>query len=428
MPELFFPYGKDKLSYQMQEESLAGVITGSMHDYKAVKSQSELVREAMANPIGTERLSDMAKGKDKVVIIASDHTRPVPSKVIIPLMLDEIRKGNPKADITILIATGCHRETTRQELVNKFGEEIVEKEKIYVHDCDDEDNLIDIGVLPSGGQCIINKFATEADLLVAEGFIEPHFFAGFSGGRKSVLPGIAGRDTVLSNHCSEFIAHEKARTGVIEGNPIHKDMVWAARKANLAYIVNVVINSDKDIIYAVSGDLEEAHEKGCEFLKSLCQVKPVLADIVISTNGGYPLDQNIYQAVKGMTAAEASVKEGGIIIMIAKSNDGVGGDAFYHQMADEADMEKTLAEFMKRKRYETAPDQWQTQIFIRVLKKAHVIYISDAPDQIVKNLHMTPAHSIEESLSIAKKLLNNEKAKVTAIPDGVSVIVSEEEL
>ena len=114
--------------------------------------------------------------------------------------------------------------------------------------------------------------------------------------------------------------------------------------------------------------------------------------------------------------------------MIAKSNDGVGGDAFYHQMADEADMEKTLAEFMKRKRYETAPDQWQTQIFIRVLKKAHVIYISDAPDQIVKNLHMTPAHSIEESLSIAKKLLNNEKAKVTAIPDGVSVIVSEEEL
>lgn len=427
MPELFFPYGKGKVSCRIQEECLAGVLTTSLHYYKAAKSQVELVKEAMSNPIGAERLSDMAAGKNKIVIIASDHTRPVPSKIIMPLMLKEIRKGNPKADITILIATGCHRETTKQELIHKFGEEIVQNEKIWVHDCDDQDHLVDIGVLPSGGRCVVNKIAVEADLLVAEGFIEPHFFAGFSGGRKSVLPGIAGRETVLSNHCSEFIAHEKARTGILDGNPIHRDMVWAARKANLAYIVNVIINSEKEIIYAVSGDLEAAHQNGCEFLKTLCQVKPVPADIVISTNGGYPLDQNIYQAVKGMSAAEASVKEGGIIIMIAKSNDGVGGDAFYHQMADEADIEKTLAEFMRRKRHETVPDQWQTQVLIRVLKKSRVIYVSEAPDYILKDLHMIPAHSIEEALDTARKLLNNENAKITAIPDGVSVIVAEEE-
>ena len=178
-----------------------------------------------------------------------------------PAMLDEIRKGNPDADITILIPTGCHRGTTKDELINKFGAEIVKNEKIYIHDCDDRDMLVNIGTLPSGGECEINKIAYEADLLLAEGFIEPHFFAGFSGGRKSVLPGIAGRTTVLANHCSEFIAHPKVRTGILDGNPIHKDMLWAANKAKLKYIVNVVLNGDKDIIYAVAGDTEKAHKK-----------------------------------------------------------------------------------------------------------------------------------------------------------------------
>lgn len=159
-------------------------------------------------------------GKKDVVIIASDHTRPVPSKIIMPLMLEEIRKGNPDADITILIATGCHRETAKEELVQKFGKDIVDNEKILVHDCDDTTNLVSLGRLPSGGELIINKIAVEADLLCSEGFIEPHFFAGFSGGRKSVLPGIASRKTVLANHRSAFIADDHARTGILEGNPI----------------------------------------------------------------------------------------------------------------------------------------------------------------------------------------------------------------
>ena len=424
MTEVFFPYGKRKLSYAFQDSELAGVLTSSIEEYVPAFSGVELVRSAMKAPVGTPVLRELAKGKQKVVIIASDHTRPVPSKIIIPLMLEEIRAGNPQAEITILIATGCHRETTREELVNKFGEDIVAKERIYIHDCDRREDLVNIGILPSGGECEINALAYHADLLVAEGFIEPHFFAGFSGGRKSVLPGIAGRATVLANHCSEFIAHENARTGVLENNPIHQDMLWAAKTAKLAYIVNVVLNAEKEVIYAVAGHPEQAHEQGTRFLSSLCGAQAAEADVVISTNGGYPLDQNVYQAVKGMTAAEATVKKDGVIIMLAASNDGIGGNHFYHQLADEENIDKTMDIFLKRGRNETVPDQWQTQILLRVLKQARVIYISQMPDALVEKMHMIPAHSIPEALSKARNILGKDHIKITAIPDGVSVMVT----
>ena len=422
--ELHFPYGKETLSIDIDDKNLKGVLVSSLHDYKSQKSPKDLVEEALMNPIGSERLSKLSEGKKKVVLICSDHTRPVPSKVIVPPMLREIRKGNPDAEVTIVISTGCHRATTREELVAKFGEEIVEKENIVIHKAD-ESPVTFLGILPSGGELLINSIVAEADLVCSEGFIEPHFFAGFSGSRKSILPGVASRTTVLANHCSEFIASPYSRTGILEGNPIHRDMVWAARKAKLAFICNVVINSEKEPIYAVAGDVEKAHEEGCRFLSSLCRVKAATADIVISTNGGYPLEQNIYQAVKGMTAAEATVREGGVIIMLAASNDGLGGDDFYHQMADEKDIHKTMALFLSRGRNETVPDQWQTQIFLRILMKATVVYVSSAPDGIVEDLHMVPAHSLEEALEKARKIVGKADATITAIPDGVSVIVEE---
>ncbi len=420
--EILFPYGKEKLAHTFGEE-LSGVLTSSIEEYVPEADETELVKRALETPVGSQKLSELARGKKNIVIIASDHTRPVPSKIIMPLLLSEIRIGNPDADITILIATGCHRGTTKEELVSKFGEEIVENENIYIHDCDEKEKLLNIGTLPSGGECEISSIAMEADLLVAEGFIEPHFFAGFSGGRKSVLPGVAGRSTVLANHCSEFINHDNARTGVLENNPIHEDMLWAAKKANLKFIVNVVLNSEKEVIYAVAGDIEKAHRKGTDFLSAQCGATAILSDIVISTNGGYPLDQNVYQAVKGMTAAEATVKKGGVIIMLAASNDGIGGDHFYHQLADEEDIEKTMATFLARGRGETVPDQWQTQIMIRVLMHARVIYVSKMEDAVVEKMHMIPAASIGEAIAKAKELLGKKDATITAIPDGVSVVV-----
>ncbi|HHY52675.1 MAG TPA: nickel-dependent lactate racemase, partial [Clostridiales bacterium] len=332
------------------------------------------------------------------------------------------RKGNPNADITILIATGCHRDTSEDELINKFGPEIVKNEKIVVHNCDTSP-MVYCGKLPSGGDLILNKLAIDADLLVAEGFIEPHFFAGFSGGRKSVLPGIASRKTVIYNHNAEFIAHPKARTGIVDGNPIHIDMLYAARVARLAFICNVVINANKEVIYAVAGDCDLAHIQGRQFLMSKCQVDSVPADIAVTTNGGYPLDQNIYQAVKGMTAAEATVKEGGVIIMMAKSNDGHGGAEFHKTFKEEKDLNRMMDTFLKTPKDETRVDQWQSQIFARVLKHARVVYVSDAPDEMVRDLHMTPAHSLDEAMKIAEDMLGNPNASIVAIPDGVAVMV-----
>ena len=423
MKTVSFPYGKEQLTYDFENENFNGVLVSKLHEYKAEASGIDLVRKAMANPIGSKKLSELARGKKNIVIIASDHTRPVPSKCIIPPMLEEIRGANPDADITLLIATGCHRGTKKEELIEKFGEDIVKNEKIVVHDCTDSDQLVKIGILPSGGELWINKVAYEADLLISEGFIEPHLFAGFSGGRKSVLPGIAARQSVLANHCSEFIAHPLARTGILRGNPIHEDMLWAAKQAKLTYIVNVVINEKKEAIYAVAGEVEAAHLAGCDFVSGLCRAKPIESDVAISTNGGYPLDQNIYQAVKGMTAAEATVKKGGVVIMLAKSNDGHGGESFYRLFTDEPDIDKAMQLCLERGRNETIPDQWQAQILLRILQKASVIYVSDADDALIRDLHMIPAHSIDEAISIAKDILKNTKPSIIAIPDGIAVTV-----
>ena len=213
------PYGKGFQETEISNERINGVLEASIEEYQPEDDQLTIVKKARKNPINSKKLKELAVGKDKVVILISDHTRPVPSKYILPLMLKEIREGNPDADITLLVATGCHRGTTKEELIGKIGENIYKNEKIYIHDCDDESMLVTLDEkLPSGGNIIVNKLAAEADLLVAEGFIEPHFFAGYSGGRKSVFPGCCSRKAVMYNHNAEFIDSEYARTGNLENN------------------------------------------------------------------------------------------------------------------------------------------------------------------------------------------------------------------
>ena len=423
MKTILVPYGKEFVPVEIEDGHLAAVLRSGVADYHPPKVAADLVRDSLEHPIASPRLCELAAGKRRVTVIASDHTRPVPSRVMMPQMLAEIRAGNPDAEITILVATGLHRGTTRDELVAKFGEEIVAHEKIVVHDCDDAANLVSLGTLPSGGNLIVNRLAVETDLLVSEGFIEPHFFAGFSGGRKSILPGIASRKTVIYNHNAGFIASSKARTGVLDGNPIHADMLFAARAAKLAFVLNVVIDAAHEPIFSVAGDFEAAHRTGCEFLVSKCQVDAVPADIAISSNGGYPLDQNIYQSVKGMTAAEATVKRGGVIVMFARAADGHGGESLYRTFREEPDLERMTRTFLSRRPEETAVDQWEAQILARVLLKAQVIFVSSCDDQLVRDMHMIPAHSAAEAMELAKKLVGKPDYTVTVVPDGVSVIV-----
>lgn len=420
------PFGKEKIKFELPEEQVAGVLVSHAHEYKAPKSEAELVADALANPIGSPKLSELAKGKKNCVIISSDHTRPVPSHIIMPQLLAELRKGNPDIDITILIATGMHRATTKEELIAKYGKEIAEHEKFVIHVSRNDEDMVSVGTLPSGGDCRINKVAANADLLISEGFIEPHFFAGMSGGRKSVLPGIASKVTVLANHCSEFINSPNARTGILQGNPIHEDMLYAAKAAKLAFICNVVIDADKKVIAAFAGDREKAHYAGVDFEMKLAGVKPVPADIVITTNGGYPLDQNIYQSVKGMTAAEATCKEGGVIIDVSSCSDGHGGEDFYNNLKNAESIEKAMDEILARGRNETVFDQWEAQILMRMLLKFTIIMVTEAPQQMVEDMHMKYAASIDDALAMAKDVLAKKgitDPKITVIPDGVSVIV-----
>lgn len=420
--EISIPYGRTRLTAEIADDRLQAVLCSHLESYVPPMGETELVEAALASPIGSEPLEKLAVGRENIVLIASDHTRPVPSRVLVPPMLAAIRRGNPDAKITILIATGCHRGTTKAELIEKFGPEIAEREKIVIHDCADEDAMVTIGTLPSGGVLRINRLAAEADLLVSEGFIEPHFFAGFSGGRKSVLPGIAARETVYWNHNAEFIASPFARTGILEGNPIHRDMIYAARTAKLAFICNVVINAKHQVVGAFAGDCEQAHLAGTVFLKELCQCPKAPADMVITSNNGYPLDQNIYQAVKGMTAGEATCKDGGVIIMVAACNDGHGGESFMKTMTQNLSPSEILAQIQFTAKKHTVPDQWESQILARILSMFHVVLISQTDPELVRAMKMHPARDLPHALEIAEELLGR-PGSVTVIPEGISTII-----
>lgn len=415
------PYGKTGISLELPVGTYS-ILQSRIEELRSDKSGIEIVREAMRNPWGGKTLKELAEGKKNATIILSDHTRPVPSKDIIPLMLQEMRHGNPNIEITLLVATGSHRGTTVEELTEKLGEDIVRSEQIVIHDCLSEDN-VEVGVLPSGAKFMVNRVAVETELLVSEGFIEPHFFAGFSGGRKSVFPGVCARKTVLGNHCSAFIDHPCSRTGILDGNPIHQDMVYAARKINLSYIVNVVIDKEKKTVAAFAGDMETAHEKGCEFLSKYCTVQAKPADIVITTNGGAPMDQNVYQSVKGLTAAEASAKEDAILIMCAALADGTGGDDFYRALKECESPAALYREIQKIPQDETKQDQWEYQILARILIKHQVIFVTEKENQkIIEDMKMIYAPNIETALKLAQSI-KGEKASLTIIPDGVSVVV-----
>ena len=421
--KLSLPYDKKTIDIQIADENFAGLLESKVEQYKANASQEALIESSLDHPIGSPRLEELAKGKKNIVIISSDHTRPVPSKIITPIMLRRIRQAQPDANIKILVATGFHRPSTQQELVDKYGQEIVDREQIVMHVSTDDAGQVKIGTLPSGGECIVSRVAAEADLLLSQGFIEPHLFAGFSGGRKSVLPGISSYKTIMANHCSEFINSPRARPGILDGNPIHADMLYAAKTVNLRFIVNVILNSKKEVIASFAGDLEKAHLKGCEFLTSLAKAKKVESDITISTNGGYPLDQNIYQAVKGMVSAEATNKEGGVIIMVAGLADGTGGAGFYKNLAQAKTPQDFLDQAAKTDRSHTIADQWESQVLARILSKHQVIVVSDlVKPELVTNMHMQLATSFNEALQRAYQIQGKD-AKVAVIPNGLSVIV-----
>lgn len=397
------------------------MLKASTDRLKAQATGSELVRAAMEKPIGSPRLSQLAQGKADCVIIVSDHTRPVPSRDILPNMISELLQGNPDIKISLLVATGFHRPTSPRELEEKLGRDIMERFPVIVHDCQDDSSNVQIGTLPSGAPLVIDALAANTELLIAEGFIEPHFFAGFSGGRKSVLPGICDKVTVLGNHCSRFIDSPYSRTGILDNNPIHQDMLAAAKMAKLAYIVNVIIDEEKNTLAAFAGDSELAHRAGCDFLTDYCTLPASHSDIVVTSNGGAPLDQNIYQCVKSMTAAEACCADDGVIIVCAFCADGHGGQGFYSALADCESPAQLYARQLATAQEETLPDQWESQILARILIKHPVIFVT-RPEMrgMIESMKMHYSPDLPSAISLAKSW---GKTTLSFIPNGVSVII-----
>lgn len=425
MQTIQIPYYTSTLDLHVEEKNLLQVVTAKMHEYDPGKSEVELIREALEHPIGTPRLRELAKGKNKVVLVTSDHTRAVPSKLTLPSLLEEIRSGNPDADITILIATGLHRPTTEEEQRRMFGDAIVDHEKIAINNAFDPTQFTHVCTLPSGADFNVNKLATECDLLITEGFIEPHFFAGFSGGRKSILPGICSQETVNENHSYKAISSPYANTGVLEHNPVHEDMVCAARAVNVQFIFNVALNGEKKVIAAWAGDLEQAHAAGVAFIRKWSQCPGITGDIVVTSNGGYPLDQNLYQSPKAVATAEACAGEDGVIIMCCSCADGMGGTHFAKliKMGTVDEIDSYLSKIPPK---ETIPEQWCPQIYARILKKHPVILVTTYLDhEEVRKANMIPASSPDEALEIAYQMKGRD-AKVVVIPDGVSVLAVKE--
>lgn len=419
------PYYTSTLALHVEEENLKAVLTAKMHGFHAEKSQEQLVLDALEHPVDSPRLRTLAEGKRKIVIVTSDHTRAVPSKITLPLLLKEIRSGNPDADITILIATGLHRPTTEEEQRRMFGDAIVDHEKIAINNAFAPEQFVELCTLPSGAVFQVNRLAAECDLLVTEGFVEPHFFAGFSGGRKSILPGICSERTVNENHSYKAVSHPRSNSGMLKDNPIHADMLCAAKAVNVQFIFNVALDGEKKIVAAWAGDLEKAHEAGVAFIRQWSQCPVVTGDIVVTSNGGYPLDQNLYQSPKAMATAEACAGEDGVIIMCCSCCDGMGGAHFGQliQRGTPDEIDRYLSSIPPEK---TIPEQWCTQVCVRVLRKHPVILVTTflSHDE-VRKANMIPASTPDEALEIAYRL-KGKQASVVVIPDGVSVLTVKE--
>ena len=362
----------------------------------------------------------MAAGAGDVLAITSDNTRPVPSWITLPALIDQVRSSAPACSISILVGTGLHEwSPTGSELKEKMGVAVDRVDTIRIHNSKDGRSLVSKGRLSSGNELWVNSLLQEADLIVADGFIEGHFFAGFTGGPKSVLPGVSGAETIMRNHSPKNIDHLKARCGVVEDNPIHEEMREASGRAGLKFVLNVVLDRSKSIVSAFAGDPIAAHRDGSKFSLECCRVRPVLSDIVITSNGGYPLDRNLYQLVKGVSNGALTAKEGGVIVACGECRDGVGHEGFRRMLASSS----SPAEFLRRLRqgeiWEEA--QWEAQILAKVLERFKVVIVSNGVDRkTVESMHMMHAGSLKEGLEEAINI--KPEGSITLLPDGPSAI------
>jgi nickel-dependent lactate racemase len=383
----------------------------------------DALREALRNPIGTAPLATLVKPGDRVVVVHTDITRATPNDRILPVLLDELETaGIVREDIILLNGLGTHRPQTEAELRAMLGDRIFENYRCLQHDCNDDANLVSMGETSNGHPVRINRFYLEADVRILTGFIEPHFFAGFSGGPKAVLPSLAGAESVFTNHGLEMIAHPKATWGVIEGNPIWEEMCEVALRTKPAFLLNVSLNVNREITGIFAGELLPAFMQGSSFVRenSMCAVdKPY--DIVITTNSGYPLDQNLYQSVKGMSAANQIVRQGGSILIAAACEDGLPNHGRYAALLAEAGSPQGVVDMISKPGF-CAQDQWQVQIQAQIQRRVDVYVYSDGlTDEQIERALFIPCRNIEQTVSQLQEKYGSQ-ARICVIPEGPQTI------
>jgi nickel-dependent lactate racemase len=388
-----------------------------------IRDEAGAVRDALRQPIASPPLASLVRPGNRVTIVHTDITRATPNDRILPILLDELlAAGVDAAHITLLNGLGTHRRQTEAELRMMLGQEIVDRYRCLQHDCNNDSDLVSLGQTSLGNPVRINRHYMDSDVRILTGFIEPHFFAGFSGGPKAILPSLAGRESVFSNHSLEMIAHPKAAWGITEGNPIWEEMREVALQTKPSFLLNVTLNPLNEITAVFAGDMLAAHAQGCEFVRQNAMIAvdgPY--DIVITTNSGYPLDQNLYQSVKGMSAASQIVRKGGAIIIAAACEDGLPDHGCYAQLLVEAGSPGGIMNLISQPGY-NVQDQWQVQIQAQIQTQADVYVYSDGlSDEQIRDALFIPCRQVETTLEDLQASLDY-PARICALPEGPQLI------
>lgn len=413
-------YGRDGLEVELPDERVEAVL--GLHPVVPAPDPDAAVRSALASPVGTPPLAELAQGRRSACILISDITRPVPNRLILPPILETLETaGIPREGIEILVATGTHRASTPAELDEMVGPRIAADYRIRSHDAHDLTWHRQIGVTERGVPAWVDRGFLDADLKISIALIEPHFMAGFSGGRKSVCPGICAMETVKIWHGPRFIGHELADAGSVHGNPVHEDSLAIARMSGLDMICDVTIDSQRRIVGVFAGEVEAAWLRGVESVRRVVEANGFRrSDVVLTTTAGYPLDLTFYQAVKGMVGAIPAVKPGGTILVVAKCDEGIGGEIFTRTLLETEDLEAFVASTYEPGVF--VPDQWEVHELLKAVRHANVmIYSEGIPEEDLARCFVEPVASVESGVAAALER-HGPNSRLVVIPKGPYVV------
>ncbi|MFJ5623073.1 nickel-dependent lactate racemase [Peribacillus loiseleuriae] len=414
-------YGKDELLLDLPDD----VFLVEPNNLLGIGEEKEAVTHALRNPIGARSLKETVKATDTVAIVISDITRPTPNHKLVPWLIEELCHV-PLENFVIINGTGTHRDQTREEFISMLGEWVVDNIRIINNNCHDKETLVNLGMSKFGCDVYLNKEYVEADFRIVTGFIEPHFFAGFSGGPKGIMPGIAGIETIMTFHNARMIGDPLATWGNMKNNPVQDMTREINQMCKPDFMLNVTLNRDKEITAVFAGELYEAHDKGCSFVKEHAMIRcEERFDVVITSNSGYPLDQNLYQAVKGMSAAHKIVKKRGAIIIVSECSDGLPSHGNYSKIFDMAKSPQELLNLINSPDFKMF-DQWQVQKQAVIQVWADVYVYSKLTDEQVKGAMLKSTQNIEQTLEELKQMYGDDMS-IAVLPLGPLTIPYVEE-